>query len=59
MQLLDMIESAFNDALISDLERNMLHSLRKARNTIVHEGTEKGFYTPDLIKEWINIVYKF
>lgn len=59
IQLLDMIDKAFNDGLISDTENAMLHHLRKARNTLLHEGTEKAFFTPELVKEWIEIVYKF
>ena len=58
IQLLDMIDSAYNDSIINDLERKMLHNLRKARNMIMHEGDDKGFYTPEVIREWINIVFK-
>ena len=58
IQLLDMIDKAFEQELISDMERSMLHNLRKSRNTIVHQGEERGFYTTELIREWIEIVYK-
>lgn len=57
IQLLEMIDMAHNNGTLTDVECHMLHNLRKARNTIVHQGDERGFYTPDLIKEWVEIVY--
>ena len=29
----------------------------KSRNMIIHEGDDKGFYTPEIIKQWVAIVY--
>ena len=58
MQLLDMIDAAFNDSLITELEVKMLHNLRKSRNTIMHEGNEKGYYTKEVVEQWIRIVFK-
>lgn len=56
-QLLDMIDLAFKDNAITELECSMLHNLRKSRNMIIHEGDDKGFYTPEIIKQWVAIVY--
>ena len=58
MQLLDMINAAHNDGLINDLECSLLHNLRKSRNMIMHEGSERGHYTQEVAEEWIKVVYK-
>ena len=57
IQLLDLIDIAYNNNIISNAERAMLHNLRKARNSLLHEGTEKAFFTPELVKEWIEVVF--
>lgn len=57
IQLIDMINMAAKESRISPLQCSMLHNLRKSRNTILHEGDEKGFYTPEIIKEWISVVF--
>lgn len=57
VQLLDMIDLAFKDNIITELECTMLHNMRKSRNMIIHDGDDKGFYTPEIIKQWVTIVY--
>ena len=58
LPLLDMINMAFRDGLINDLECSLLHNLRKSRNMIMHEGDDRGHYTAEVIREWIKVVYK-
>lgn len=56
MDLIDMIDEAHNLNIISDLDCKMLHNLRKARNGIMHQSG-KFYYTDEIVKSWINIVY--
>ena len=53
-----MIDMAHNDSLIDDVECNMLHNLRMSRNALLHNRAEKRFYTPEIVKEWIELVFR-
>ena len=58
LPLLNMINMAYKEEMISDFDCHQLHNLRKARNTIMHEGDERGHYNAEVVKEWIEVVYK-
>ena len=58
LPLLNMINMANKDGWITDIECTQLHNLRKSRNTIMHEGDERGHYTADVVKEWMKVVFK-
>ena len=58
LPLINMINMANKDGWITDIECTQLHNLRKSRNTIMHEGDERGHYTPEVVKEWMKVVFK-